>query len=1166
MKRIQEKVKDIIEVRNYKTLHDFISDPPQTLAAYHFTDFTSDLMAKWLDKVSAIHDKTGAASALAGYRGVGKSHFLATLGAIISNLELRSRVTDPHVAASAQRLKRVRYTIAYVRRGTHETLVEELREAIAKALEIEVFTLSDSLPELLKTAAEKNGAIPFILMVDTAFERSSRVARDDGVLLGEIAEIAKKLNMFVGVALDDDIAGADGINAAIARNFSIDYLDQEHLYRIVDTNVFPKNRQMAPLLNDIYANFRQVIPKFRWSEQRFISLYPLHPVILETAPFVRLYAPEFALLGFAAEAGAKILGRPANSLIALDEVFDNVENLLRKVDDLREAFRIYDKLNTEVIAQIPVMQRLQAKLVLKALFILSLEGDGASAGEIAASILIYDEEEPLKAIDSVENLLEAFASSLGSDIQRNAESGGEVRYSLKVSSKDSLNQILSEYSKSISDDVIPNILRRTARERFADWTFGDENDGQNPGWIDSRIVWRGGLRRGRMSWNFVDSLADAAPPESSEFIDWEVIICPPGNDFAGENKTGEISKVYWQPAPLRKDETETLLRYYVLLTDTALREEYGEQLRAAGHAHHLSVEKIWNRIFLEDAKIIIEGFDYQFTEQAKSTQNLSDLFSNMLEPLFEASYPEHPYFSNTLDKTEVSALVKDFFGGARQTLAETQKLAELFALPLGLVTKYGNSYILEREENLVNLPLAREILSMLNENPEETISLKTIYSKLRRSPYGLGRETQHLILTALVAQRQIEFVTKNNDRINRRSLDLTIIWDDIAGIAKPQDSFYSTERLTEWAKLLTGSDTFRSIDAPEEIKDVRGALENWLFDWRGARVLERFDELPVEVLNTKIWRLSVHAEKTFGAVAETIGMTLNNSISLEEGVQRIADTFSDSEREFFSCGEDLVVLEDFIIGAVARREIWNYISICETTSDEKIEHLRALLIETLNKSYENPCESLNREMKDLWNTFHERFSEHFAVKHDSIMKSHYLQEQFDEIMRSDQWWEFENLTRLQIFQQTYWKEAQKTIRRFKELNCRFNVREMLRTHPFCVCSFSLAKIGEWEKLPAHLEETIESGRKSYMKALRMLSETLIPGIESFRTKNAGEEFANAARHLTDIINGAEEFDVLTNNELIILQKAFENLQPSTQIKSPANDSPRAENLQYELNN
>ncbi|MCA1482069.1 hypothetical protein, partial [Bradyrhizobium sp. NBAIM08] len=127
-----------------------------------------------------------------------------------------------------------------------------------------------------------------------------------------------------------------------------------------------------------YEYFREVMPTFRWSEQKFTSLYPLHPAIVDVAPFVRLYVNDFALLSFAAEAGERILGRPANSLIALDEVFDSAENELRKVEDLKEAFEAYDRLNTDVVAKIPVMQRLQAKLILKALLVLSLEGQGTT--------------------------------------------------------------------------------------------------------------------------------------------------------------------------------------------------------------------------------------------------------------------------------------------------------------------------------------------------------------------------------------------------------------------------------------------------------------------------------------------------------------------------------------------------------------------------------------------------------------------------------------------------------------------------------------------------------------------------------------------------------------------------------------------------------------------
>ena len=49
MKRLEEKVKDIVEVRSSAILNDFLADPEQTLSGYHFTDITADLMSKWID-------------------------------------------------------------------------------------------------------------------------------------------------------------------------------------------------------------------------------------------------------------------------------------------------------------------------------------------------------------------------------------------------------------------------------------------------------------------------------------------------------------------------------------------------------------------------------------------------------------------------------------------------------------------------------------------------------------------------------------------------------------------------------------------------------------------------------------------------------------------------------------------------------------------------------------------------------------------------------------------------------------------------------------------------------------------------------------------------------------------------------------------------------------
>src|SRR5436190_16731780 len=180
MNPIQDKVKDLVEVRSNQPLDDFSADPTETLGVYHFTDITSDLMAKWIDRVVVMPTGSGNAYALAGYRGVGKSHFLAVFGAILSQPELRARLKDSHVFASAESLIRRHYPVIYVRRGSKASLAEEFKSAVASHFEVEISAIGETPAEIVKFTSDKGGAGPSILIIDTDLERETRVNRDAG--------------------------------------------------------------------------------------------------------------------------------------------------------------------------------------------------------------------------------------------------------------------------------------------------------------------------------------------------------------------------------------------------------------------------------------------------------------------------------------------------------------------------------------------------------------------------------------------------------------------------------------------------------------------------------------------------------------------------------------------------------------------------------------------------------------------------------------------------------------------------------------------------------------------------------------------------------------------------------------------------------------------------
>jgi hypothetical protein len=1058
MKRIVEKVKDIVEVCQFTHLNDFAADPGLTLAGYRFTDITAALMAKWLDSIVSVRPGRGTASALAGFRGVGKSHFLASVAVILTHPELRSRITDPHVSSSVERLSRRHNPVAFVRRGSGPTLIEELKRELSKIIGAHPSELSDSLYDVLLQASEKAGDMPLVILFDTAPGRESRVSRDDGVWLSEIAEAAKTLGIFVGAALDDDIAGADGPNAAISGCFSIDFLDQEHLYKIVDSFIFSKHSLMLGLLHDIYEYYREVMPGFRWSEVRFSALYPLHPATVEIAPLIRLYIHDFALLGFAAESGVKILGRPADSLIGLDETFNSVEARLRQVPELIGAFETFDLIEREVLSKTPVQARLQAKLVLKGLMLLSMGGQGSTAAEIAASMLIFSSD----GSDNVESLLNAFADAAPAGIVR-TESGGSSRYCLKAAGEDKVEAVVASAVAEVSDEDVWNILLQQMAEKFPD--VGDIAAGVSP----CSIEWRGTTRRGAVIWR------PGGSESGDRLFDWRIHA-----GFEGSLPTvdGDLCQsLRWRVAEPTPEERAVLQKAQVLQSDADVRSQLGEGLATAVHLNSIAVERIWQRIFLTEGQLMAGDRTIRLDSDPGAIHGLSHLFSTCLAELFESEFPSHPVFAEQLGPRQEAGLVAGFLGGAGADNAEAQRLAAVYGMPLGVAVMRGDGYAPAPADELLDLPCVKSFIDFML--GDEAASISDICRAMQSPPFGLSQESQHIILTALVAARHVDFVTSSGNRINHRSLDLQIVWDDIVGLSRPLSERYSSERLLIWAQLITGNSAIMSLDRSEDRLLTIDSLAGWLAGWNDNRVLSDFDELPDESLSASIWRTAANLRKTFGAMADIIGGLVRDDSSLDDCIHAIADLFSDSESEFESKKNDLRVLREYISGVSRREMIASYLAISEMTSEPEIEAAREALLEVVSNRAGISETKKGASPEDLWNTFAGLFSDHYAERHDFVMNEQTSGESLRKILCSEEWSAFECLASIPWFDQRYVLRAKGLIREIRQLYCKSDVRISLETRPYCSCLFSLTHYERLAGLPAAFHKLVGDGIESF---------------------------------------------------------------------------------------
>lgn len=1182
-RNVAGKIKDFVELQAFDEMRDFFADPGRALAAYRFTDATSDLLARWINTLVDLPHNHGTALALAGLRGCGKSHTLAALSALVSLPHLRSGVTDAHVAASARRLSGRRYILVYVSRGTHETLVRELIAGFGASFGGDAVQWGDDPATILEVACLHAQDATIVIVVDTAYGRAARVNRDDGPMLSELAVAAQHANAFVCLALDDDISGADGINVALAETYQIDYLDPEHIYRIADLYVLRKSAQARTALQEIYARLRASVPNFNWSEHRFTSTYPVHPLVADLTPAVRLYAPTFAFLPFAAAAAEKALARRALSLVVLDEVFDRIEEELRADVNVRDAMTVYDELATQTVTQFPIMQRLQAKLILKGLFVLSLDGRGATARELSAAMLLYEDQDPEAAIKRIAEMLARFAHAAPENSFEKSAYGDDFRYSFNIAGSSgfdtALTKRLAQTSPSLSE--IDDALSRRARARFPDWPLVDEDDAPLPA-ADCSFAWRGSDRPGRLLWQERDQSADGPHPNLQDnlFYDWKLAVLPTGS--AAEHEIIRSGYDIWAPAQPSAEESDVLRRLVALRSDESLYAQYGETARAAEAMLVARAELIWIRLYVEEAALIIGGVKQQFNAAARGAPTLSETLAQMYATVMEERYPQHPAFHARLDEEEVTNLLGGFFVGSYITDPASQRLAGLFAAPLGLTTTHDNLLMPEGGNHMLAQPWVRVVLDLTNASSAEAeaskepgaadVSLDRIFHQLRESPYGLLRETQQLILGALVAQRRIEFVLATGERGGRRALEGPLPWDEITGVRRSTAIIQGAEELTLWAQRLTGQMHLPVLSDTDSRDIIRAALHDWLQRWHVSRLLPRFEELPDQGLTTRVATLAASVRKSFGAAAHAIEAILADHISLDEGLQRISDAFGGAEETFAHNLQQTAALSEFLAELGQWLKTRDYLLLAEYTAVAEIEDIRRELLALSDDVHLLFDPEQRRRYRLLWQEFQARYVDVFSRAHERSVGGDETQRMIDSLINTDEWREFEMLSQgLSLVNKKYWREAEALLARAREAHCELPVRQLLAVRPFCNCQFRLARAAEAARLVEELGFVVGRGLDAHRHRLELWSRPLARALAELVNTDGGSDEGGAttdaqhaspasssslsatAQRLISFFDRGEIPPQLTNREMRLIERALQQAAlPPVRVSLPSN--------------
>jgi hypothetical protein len=1054
-RRGNEKIKDFVEPQSFEELQDFTKDPALTLSSYHFTDATSDLLARWLDTLADLPRGKGTARALAGLRGVGKSHTLAVFGTIAGYPQLRQSIQNQHVATSARRLLGRKNVVAFVERGSRETLLQEMGSALSVALGDSQAEYASTLETLLSYAASRITDGTLVLIIDQKPKTTLSSDRDDSELLALLAAVAPHVNCMIALAMDDNLG------PALSANYNIDYLDTEHIYRVTDQYLLRKNAKERTRLHQMYMDLRQKVPSFNWSEPRFTSLYPVHPLIADIAPAVRHHAPSFSFFPFVVDSSLKALSRPALSLVVLDEVFDRTENDLRSSAELKDAFSVFDHLASNSIQQFSVMQRLQAKLVLKGLFILSLDGRGATAKELCGAMLFHDDAGPDATALRIQEVLEIFFTDAAPGFIQKSSDGTDIRYRLNIASSARLESAIAERLASLPEGSISfnSALAMSAKSRFEDWPL--KNLEQNAS-ADSVFEWRGTDRLGKVYW--IESTPDASQFINSTY-DWQLLVLAPGVSI--QNIPGHPGLALWRPAEITTEEAEILRRLVTLNSYRDFYIEYGESAGVVERSLKANAERIWTRLYLEQGTFITGETGLYFTADSRSSSLLSEALSVMFSPLMEARYPEHPQFTRELNESVAEVIVKGLAGKNEREATNYRDLSEYFLSELGVAG-------LDRKP----APWIGLIETMLQDSAGSPVPFETICSVLRNEPFGLSRESQHIILASLVEQRKVVLITSEGSVIGRKELSPDI-WLNVSAIKLTGSTAQSIEDLTVWAQLLTGIDPLPSLTEPVAVEEVRTALLEWLNDWTQKDILTRLEDLPDEGLTTKASNNIQMIKKSFGTVASELQNVIEQQITLEEGLQRVSDAFGGDVDTYHDHRRILMAVSDFGKELQLRLQARDYLIMADPTEADDLESARRELLGIAVDPHSVLDVESRSRFDRLWKEFHSRYTVHYSTLHDLTVGPEALYRDIDEYLCGDEWREFEALSRaLAPFRTDFWLKAEDLVSTIESARCDLRVRAIVQEQPFCVCSFRLTRS----------ENMLESRHKLYSIVSRALSE------------------------------------------------------------------------------
>ncbi|MEW6735604.1 MAG: hypothetical protein AB1489_30210, partial [Acidobacteriota bacterium] len=744
-----QPIKSYITLRNIAQISRFeAASAEQICSAYQCTEGMAGAIERLIDWANE-----GRIAIIAGERGVGKSHLLAFLRALLEQPDLTKQIELP---------------------GARKRLEKFFRNKKLRVKNISLYCDFDkdtTSPAKLIDRCESEivsatvAGITLAVLIDGLSPLLRQPDRDAYIKwLEKLVDRAKAKEYWLFLTLDQDLVDANPSVIDSWRKYSeVEIIPLTNLATIADQLICQKNATQRRNIQSLYEELRRQMPHFLWSEREFLECYPLHPQILKLVPALRKYARTFSLFGFFYDVAPRATLRRGLNLVCLIELFESFEFDLRRNPLLTDLFAAYDHLVENFVRSLPATQQLYGKMLLRGLTLLSLTERPYTTLEIADSVMLFDEIPPVLFRQSLKTVMDFMATAAG-DRMEVSDEGEKTRFLLYLSSQQAVKDPVTAATQQIPDDDnrLIELLCDTARQSFKDWPLCFDSSTQTfKRRTEMELWWRGTARRGIIK--FGDSLTSVGQESETKSWEWEIILISAFSKSQLPAATQSISTVcYWHPGELTPDDIKLLKRLLVL------REEGKELLSPQELAQEQpfitsQVNKIFLRCYLEQGRVSLlpETTNHKLPKQEKK---LTNLLGNLFDKPLKKRFPAHPCFNELLNAKTLKILARGLFYRSEWNRTEMKKYLEQFALPLHIVVREGEHFEYARRVDIPEESPFGKLLKLIEEADDQRLNRVQFETTMRAEPFGLQLPVMLLLVLGAAAAGHL-ILTNETDEV-----------------------------------------------------------------------------------------------------------------------------------------------------------------------------------------------------------------------------------------------------------------------------------------------------------------------------------------------------------------------------------------------------------------